>query len=312
MILFMKGEKGMPLHHYIEQYFQQHPNARIKGILAESPPIEKRPKVSTIEDREIAVGTHSIPIRIYTPTDEENQHAPLFIFFHGSRFVNEEIDTQDVPCRMITSLSGYKVIAVDYRLSPENLLASAFEDCYFVTKWIIKNAHEIGGKSEEVSLGGSSIGGNIAISIALKSIKTGDFTLSKQLLFYPIIDLDTKVKGSDYTSRALFNAKYGVDITNDQANLLQVQQATPPYVSHLNIETNLLAKMPQTLIFTAEYDPLCDEGELYAQKLKKAGADIKLVRFDGNIHGFMQYFPGSPDYMRGYEITAEFLVENDD
>lgn len=69
-----------------------------------------------------------------------------------------------------------------------------------------------------------------------------------------------------------------------------------------------LAQMPPTLIFVSEYDPLCDEGEYFAEILKNTGVDVKLVRFDGNVHGFMQSFPGSPDYMRGYEITAEFLL----
>lgn len=296
----------MPIHHYIEQYFQQHPDARIKGIKTENPPIENRPKVFTIEDQLVDTESHSLPIRIYTPNDKDHQHFPLFIFFHGSWLLNDNIDNQDVPCRLISSLSGYKVIAVDYRISPEYPAPKALKDCYFVTKWVVENAKRFGGKSDDVAMGGTSVGGNIAISIALKSIQNKDFTLTKQVLFYPIIEVNSKVKESEYTSRILFNAKYGVDITIGQGDLLYEQQNVL-----VNKEKSLIAQMPKTLIFTAEYDPLCDEGEMFAEKLKKAEADIKHIRFDGNIHGFMQRFPGSPDYMRGYEITAEFLVDGD-
>ncbi|TSI05742.1 alpha/beta hydrolase [Lysinibacillus sp. BW-2-10] len=296
----------MPLHHYIEQYFQKYPDARWKGIDVDNPPLEKRPKVLNIEDMTVNAGTHQIPIRIYTP--EESAPYPLHVFFHGGSYINGSLESHDVSCRLICSLSGVKVIAVDYRKAPEHPAPAAFQDCYTVTKWVVDNAEQLGGNQHNVSVGGSSAGGNLATCVALKSIKTGDFNLAKQVLHYPATDLDEKIKGSEYQSRDLYNAKYGVDITQSQTHLKHGKQENSPFISPIEATSDMLEKMPDTLIFTAEYDPLCDEGEAYAEKLKEAGVNVRLVRFDGDIHGFMQYFPGSPDYMRGYDITSEFLI----
>ncbi|QCR32563.1 alpha/beta hydrolase [Lysinibacillus sp. SGAir0095] len=299
----------MPLHHYIEQFFQQNLEARSKGVPLEIPPLEKRPKVLNVEERVVEGDTHQIPIRIYTPDDKVAIY-PLLVFFHGGGFIDGSIESHDVSCRLLCQLSGYKVISVGYRFSSEHIAPAAFQDCYNVTKWTVEHASELGGDKENVVVGGASAGGNLATVVALKSIATNDFKLAKQVLHYPILDIDITKDGSIYQSRALYNAKYGVDITTSSADLLGYEQAGTPYTSPLSVDTETLSQMPKTLIFTAEYDPLCDEGELYAEKLKDAGTAVKLVRFDGGIHGFMQNFPGSPDYMRGYDITSEFLISD--
>lgn len=296
----------MPLHHYIEQHFQKHPENRNKGIPIECPPIEKRPKVLNVEENLVESNSYQIPIRIYTPEIEED-YFPLFVFFHGGGYIPGNLDSHDISCRLLSSLSGYKVISVDYRLSPEHPAPSAFQDCYTATKWVVEHANELGGRTDEIVVGGPSAGGYLATVVALRSIISGDFQLSKQVLYYPVMDLDEKIKGSEYQSRALYNGKYGLDITMCKSNLIHEIQDGTPYNSPIFTDKKHLAKMPKTLVFTAEYDPLCDEGELYAEKLQEAGVQVRLVRFDGSIHGFMQSFPGSPDYMRGYDITDEFL-----
>ena len=294
----------MPLHHYIEQYFQQHTEARQKGIQIKSN--ERKPSVLKVEESFIQAMANHIPIRIYTP-DEEDDYYPLFLFFPGGGFINGDINSYDTSCRLLSSLSGYKVIVIDYRFSPEYPAPAAFQDCYVATKWVVNHAEDFAGRSNDIVVGGPSAGANLATMVALKSIITGEFQLAKQVLQYPITDLDIQIKGSEYQSRELYNGKYGVDITKSNAHFIQHQQSDIPWDSPIFVEKKYLAQMPKTLIFTAEYDPLCDEGELYADKLKEAGVQVRLVRFDGNIHGFMQSFPGSPDYMRGYDITAEFL-----
>lgn len=289
----------MPIHYYIEQYFEHDPKARISGIEVKNPPLDKRPKVFRVEEKLVDVGTRHVPIRIYTPNNQKAH--PLFIFFHGGRFIVGGLEAHDVSCRMICSLSDHKVIAVDYSERP---LKDLFYDCYFVTKWVIDHAEQLGGIPHQVSIGGPSFGAFLATSIALQFAISEQYPIYKQILHYPIVDLNHHIHNSNHISRMLFNGKYGIDLGRIQ-NFLDHRVSYSP----LRCKQELLENMPKTLLFVAEYDPLCDEGEAYALKLRKSGVKVKLVRFDGNVHGFLQSFPGSPDYMRGYEITAEFLLE---
>lgn len=294
----------MPIHLYIEQYFQQHPDARKTGIKVKNPPLEKRPKVFQVEDRIVQVGNSEIPIRIYTPNEAEKH--PIFIFFPGGDFIPGGVESHDVSCRMICSLTGYKVIAVDYDTNSDE--ASMLQCCYNVTKWIIEHVEKLGGHSDHIAIGGPSLGAHFAISIVLDFTIQQNFQFKKQVLHYPIIQLDQHIKNSPHISRMLFNGKYGIDLTLHSLNISNLEDTSISYYAPLHTNNMYLAQMPPTLIFVSEYDPLCDEGEYFAEILKNTGVDVKLVRFDGNVHGFMQSFPGSPDYMRGYEITAEFLL----
>lgn len=301
LFLMEKGVIIMPLHLYIDNYFQKNIHARQQGVTIEILPLEKLPKVEKVENEVIDIGSTKMPIRIYTPDplEKEEKHYPLLIFFHGGHFIQGGIESHDVSCRLLSSLSGYKVIAVDYFLNQQ--LASTFNDCYTMTKWVFENAHELEGKQSDIAIAGASLGATIATIITFHSIKTSEFKLKKQVLYYPLIDVKDEIEQSKFQSRKLYNGKYGLDIT--YGNSIEPSLTVLPLFE----ERSLLGEMPGTLLFTAEYDPLCDEGELYAEQLNQAGTNVKHVHFDGNIHGFMQYFPGSPDYMRGYQMTSEFL-----
>lgn len=288
----------MPLHHYIEQYFKEHPEERITGVCVKNPPIEKRPKVARIEDKQLSLKTKDIPIRIYMPNEEESQ--PVMIFFHGGDFVSGGLETHDVSCRMIASLSGYKVIAVGYTIPSVSTIESVLDDCYSITQFIIEQMIPQE-STHQIAIGGPSIGAFIATFISYQCQSSKNHRINKQILFYPVVELTKEIKESPFQSRLLFNGKYGLDITTCHL----MNESTLPFLK----EKKQLTEMPETLIFTAEYDPLCDEGEWYAGQLKQAGVKVKHMRFDGNIHGFMQSFPGSPDYMRGYEIATEFLLD---
>ncbi|BDH61705.1 lipase [Lysinibacillus sp. PLM2] len=294
----------MPIHSYILQHFEQFSDDRTNGIHSESPPNERRPDVFQIEDQQIDFASLHLPIRIYTPKDMP--HYSLLVFLNGGEIISGDWESSDIACRMLASFSGYKVISIDYTPLLKKSVSATFDGSYAALKWITSNAHKFGGDHDNVSICGDSIGASLATSIIIQSIQTKDFILSNQLLFYPIIDFTNEVEKSEYLSRKMYNAKYGVDILK----LMPLTTNLIP-LSLLQTDKNYLSKMPKTLIFTAEYDPFCDEGELYAEKIKTAGTHIKHIRFDGNIHGFMQYFPGSPDYMRGYELSAEFLMKEE-
>ncbi|HWL25843.1 MAG TPA: alpha/beta hydrolase fold domain-containing protein [Ureibacillus sp.] len=293
----------MPIHSYILKYFDEHPEERTIGIHQENPPNERRPSIHQIEDQLLKFSGHQLPIRIYTPLQQEQY--PLLVFFHEGRFMNGNLDALDVACRMIASFSGYRLIAIDYPSELANF-SDTLKKCYEATKWIVQHAKQFSGSNTDISIGGGSVGGTLATSITIEAIKRNDFSLKNQLLFYPITDFNDKIEDSDFLSRKMYNGKYGIDLTNLNG-ILQSNLHSP-----LSIEKSILAKMPPSLIYTAEYDPFSDEGEAYAEKIQSAGGKIKLVRFDGNIHGFMQSFPGSPDYMRGFELTTEFLVTEEE
>jgi acetyl esterase len=292
----------MPIHSYILKYFDDHPNERIAGVKQENPPNERRPAIHQIEDEVIQLDSLQIPIRIYTPILQD--HSSLLVFFHEGRFMNGNLEASDVPCRMISSFSEYKIISVDYPVQFDDS-SNTFQLCYNVTKWIFEHADRFSGTGSDISICGGSIGGTIATFITTEAIKTHDFTFQKQLLFYPITQFDDKIEESEFLSRKMYNGKYGIDLTNLKG-LIHSNLPSP-----LSTDQSILSKMPNTLIYSAEYDPFSDEGEAYAEKIQLAGGQVKLVRFDGNIHGFMQSFPGSPDYMRGFDVTTQFMTNEE-
>ncbi|MCL6636691.1 MAG: alpha/beta hydrolase [Alicyclobacillus sp.] len=304
----------MPLHPEIAAYLaaQQARQGTAKPTLAELrqglaatvPPLHARPTVAQVEDRVVPGAAGDIPIRVYTPWGPPPYG--LFVFFHGGGWTTGNLETHDVNCRQIVRASGWRVIAVDYRLAPEHPYPAALDDCFTVAEWAAHHVQELQGVPGQLAVGGPSAGGNLAAAVALKARDTGAFTISKQVLLYPATDLDMRHRDR-YPSRLAYGQGYGLNLYGERSHpyLRTPEDALDPYVSPM--QASDLRGLPSALILTAEYDPLCDEGEAYAFRLVEAGVHVEVKRFLGTIHGFMFHFSELPDYEEGFRLVGAFL-----
>ena len=247
--------------------------------------VENPEPVAKVEDRTIPTPTGDLPIRLYTP--EGDGPLPVLVFFHGGGWVVGNLESHDATCRALANAAGCITLAVDYRLAPEHKFPAAPEDCYEATKWAVLNAAALGGDPQRVAVGGDSAGGNLAAAVALMAGDRGAPSLAYQLLLYPVTNhsFDTEScqqNGEDYLltkdSMVWFWDHY---LENDEAG-------NAPYASPL--QAKYVNSPPPGLVITAEFDPLRDEGEAYGKRLQDAGADIKISRYDGTIHGFFSFF----------------------
>ena len=246
--------------------------------------------VAHIEDSVIPGPAGEIPIRIYTP--EGSGPFPILVFFHTGGWQIGNLDTQDPLCRRITNRAGCSVVAVDYRLAPEHPFPAAVDDCYEATKWVATHATEFQGDPSRVAVGGDSSGGNLAAVTALMARDQGSPKLAFQLMMFPATDFRLSTPSMEELGE-------GYNVTKPQMmwirnNYLPNQADwTNPLASPLLAPD--LSGLPPALIIYAEYDPLRDDAEAYATRLKEAGVSVKASRYDGMIHDFPDLFeePGN-------------------
>ncbi len=171
-------------------------------------------RVARVENSTIPGPAGAIPVRLYAP--DGTAPFPVLLYFHGSGWVLNNLDTHDAICRALTNGARCLTVSVDYRLAPENPFPAAVNDCFAAATWIAQHAAELGGDAGCIAVGGDSAGGNLS-----------------------------------------------------------------------------------------EFDPLRDEGELYAHRLLDAGVPVQLIRYEGMIHGFLHY-ADSVDRARDalYEVGA--------
>ena len=193
------------------------------------------------------------------------------------------LDSHDPLCRHVANAARCRVISVDYRLAPERPFPAGLEDCWLALQWVLSEASSLGVDPDHVVLGGDSAGGNLAAVVALRARDAG-ISLAHQVLVYPVVDVEldtpsyrTHGTNSNLTreTMAWFWGQYlaGADGAEPEASPLRAadHQDTAP-----------------ALIVTAEYDPLCSEGEAYAARLESAGIPVRLSRYDGMIHDFVR------------------------
>jgi acetyl esterase len=238
--------------------------------------------VAAVTERTIAGPGGDLRLRIYRPADQGP--FPLLAFFHGSGFVLCSLDTHDGICRNLCAGAGCVVVSVDYRLAPENKYPAGLDDCVFATHWIAEHAGELDGSAGRLAVCGDSAGGNLAAAAALRIRDEGGPLIVGQLLIYPVADYHTPGTPS-YRENA-----DGYGLTRDTMvwfwnhYITDPSEAAAPYVSPLRARD--LGSLPPALVVTAEYDPLRDEGEYYAEKLRAAGTRAITSRWDGMNHGF--------------------------
>ena len=236
--------------------------------------------VYEVVDRVVAAEERDIPVRVYRPSAEPVM--PTLLYFFGGGWTLGSLDTSDGVCRSLANLARVQVVAVGYRLAPEHRFPAAVDDCHDVLRYIAGHPAEFGTEVGGLAVGGDSAGGNLAAVVALLARDDG-IGLAGQLLVYPNTD-QLAVEGSmrENNDPWLFNHQsvswYRKHYLADEADALN------PLASPLLAPD--LSGLPPTLVITAEYDPLRDQGEAYARRLAAAGVGVELTRYEGMVHGF--------------------------
>ncbi len=234
-------------------------------------------------DTRVIPGSVQIPVRVYRPSLATD--LPVLMFFHGGGFVICNLDTHDRTCRSLANASGCVVVSVDYRLAPEHKFPAAAEDAYSATRYVAEHASEFGIDPRRIAVGGDSAGGTLATVVAMMARDRGGPALKFQLLVYPVTNFTEHATQSerDY-GKGYFLDEELMDWFADQYFATEADRHLP-YGSPLKASD--LRNLPPAIVMTAECDPLRDQGEAYAEKLRRAGVTVELKRYDGMIHPFL-------------------------
>jgi acetyl esterase len=265
------------------------------------PPGEREP-VARVEDRQIPGPAGPIPLRVYTPRGAGP--FPALVYFHGGGWVIGNLETHDATCRALANESGAVVVSVDYRLAPEHRFRAGVDDSDAATRWVADHAAEIGVDPGRIAVGGDSAGGNLAAVIALLARDRGGPPLRFQLLVYPVTDHRFDTPSYRENGDGYFLTKDAM-VWFWNHYLAREADGLDPMASPLRAAD--FRGLPPALVITAEYDPLRDEGEAYAERLRKGGVPVTLTRYDGTIHGFFTMGFALSDGKRGIEEAAAAL-----
>jgi len=240
--------------------------------------------VARVENRSVPGPEGPVPVRIYWPEDPPPAPLPALVYFHGGGWVICGLDTHDPTCRAIANGAGCMVVSVDYRLAPEHKFPAGAEDAYAATLWVAANASDIGVDATRIAVGGDSAGGNLTAAVALMARDRAAPEIVFQLMVYPVTDI-TSLDTASYRDNGVgyFLTTASMDWYRRQY-LTDLSDASHPYASPLQAAD--LTGLPPALVITAEHDPLCDEGEAYAARLREAGVPATATRYDGVFHGF--------------------------
>ena len=221
------------------------------------------------------------PARLYTPSGAPGRSG-LLLFFHGGGFIYGDLASHDVVCRFLAERAGVRVLAVDYRLAPEDPFPTAYDDAVAAHRWVIEHADEFGADTTRLAVGGDSAGGNLAAGVAIEAAR-GGLPLAFQLLMYPCTDAVRETESAGLFGTGFFLTAEFMQLATD--SYLGPGDLRDPRISPAYLD--LPAGLAPAYVATAGFDPLRDEGEAYARQLEKAGCQAELQRFSDQIHGFV-------------------------
>lgn len=234
-----------------------------------------------IRDLTVDGAAGPIKARLYTPKDAPAP-GPGLVFYHGGGFVIGDLDSHDGLCRQLADASGARILAVDYRLSPEAKFPAAHDDAVAAAYWAFDHADEIGFDPTRIAVGGDSAGGNLAASTALTLRNQGKRRLAFQLLLYPVVQFTGQTASMRELGEGYFLTKKGMDWFTEC--LFNPGDKADPRANLLLQDT--LAGLPPAYVVTAGFDPLKDEGRAYAEALTAAGVVTRHHEYPRFIHGF--------------------------
>jgi acetyl esterase len=254
----------------------------LKGRVATNP---EPPEMQSVQPLTIPSPAGPIPARIYTPIKlrKAGGLAPVLVFYHGGGWVIGDLDSHDVVCRKLAEEGELIVVSVDYRLAPEHKFPAAVDDAIAATKWIAGNAVQLGIDGSRLMVGGDSAGGNLAAVVATAARDGNGPAIAAQVLIYPAIDFAmTHPSHSEPETSILLThsvIRWFRDHYLNGAADVHDWRASP-------VRARTLIGLPPAYVLTAGADPLRDEGNEYAERLKEAGVAVTHRIFPGQFHGF--------------------------
>ncbi|KAB1644922.1 alpha/beta hydrolase [Gulosibacter chungangensis] len=256
------------------------------------------------------VGDRKIRVRIFQPI--ERRGDDILLFFHGGGWVTGDIETYTTTCRAMAELTGCPVASVNYRLAPEHPYPAGLEDCYGITKQLLEEPQRAGiSDARNIVLVGDSAGGNLAAAVSLRLRDEGHVGVTRQILLYPVTHWDHDPTTSPFDSVREYGEHLRLTNAEVQAYMdlyvPDAQAQREPYVSPLMAKD--FSDQPRTLLISAGWDLLRDEGEAYGKALQDAGNEVQVHRVPEALHGFIQ-LPRFTRQMRdAYEVINAFLDE---
>jgi acetyl esterase len=274
---------------------------RLQGLVPATDLNEMSPAESRVDLRRIAlalegpkvrvarVDTISLPgpagpvgARLYVPGGGQTP-MPLLVYLHGGGWVRGDLHTHDNMCRFLAHEAGVLVLSVDYRLAPEHKFPAAVEDSFAAFRWAHENADELGADQNAIAVGGDSAGGNLSAVVGQLATADGGAAPAFLLIIYPATDFSEKRRSVKLFREGFLLTESDMDWYT--AHYLPDKEAErDPRASPLLAED--LSGTPPAYVMTAGFDPLRDEGEAYALRLREAGVPVALRRHRGLIHGF--------------------------
>lgn len=265
----------------------------------------KGPDMQSVRDIQVPPG--GCAARLYTPAKAA---TALVLYLHGGGWVIGDLETHDRACRRLAARSGVPVLALDYRRAPEDPWPAAVDDAVAALRWIASNPPELVPSPSAVAIAGDSAGGTTAALACLRVRDEAPEALPDlQVLIYANADLSNSEGrrsidekghgfGLDVADIEWFNAQWVPDST----------MLTDPRVSPIFAPD--LAGLPTTIAVTCEHDPLRDQGELYAERLRAAGVPTTLRREPGLVHNFLLWDTISPACAEAGDRIADDLVRS--
>jgi acetyl esterase len=253
-----------------------------RAMLRNLAAMEVPEEVQRVDDRLVPSDAGDIPVRVYTPHAAVGEAHGVLVWYHGGGFVIGDLETADATCRALANRAGCVVVSVDYRLAPEHPAPAALDDCVAALIWTVENFELLGVDASKVAVGGDSAGGNLAALVCQRVRAEFGPDIDFQLLVYPVTDLTMSHPSIDENAEGYFLTKQAMAWFI--AHYLGDGEPKDPAVSPLHADD--VAGLPPALVITAELDPLRDEGEAYAARLRDAGVPTDLLRYEGQIHGF--------------------------
>jgi acetyl esterase len=267
-----------------------------------------QPEVAGTEEITVAGAEGPLAAKLYRP-EVGAEKPPLIVYLHGGGFVLGSFNTHDRNARRLVNATGALVVSVNYRLAPEAPFPAGANDAFAALVDLVKRASSLGVDPDRILIAGDSAGATLAIAAILSGRDGRGPELAGLIAFYPVTDMTAIGAGVSY--EAFGDGSVGLSEADMIwfRNLYAPDPAdwNDPRCSPLTAELADLAGFPPTLVITAAYDVLAEDGALFAARLKSAGVETSYLHVEGVNHGFIGAPNPPPATLATYEAVADWM-----